>query len=348
MLSIMAICARREERLRRSIFREALAGLTARAGAALLFAGLACSASQADDYPSRPITIIVPFAAGGPSDTMARNLGGTMSNILKQQIVIENVGGAISLGIARASRAQPDGYTLLVTHVGIATAPFMYSRLPYDTVNDFEPIGRVADVPMTLVAKKTLPPSTLDEFITYAKANKEKLSYGHGGAGSSSHLCVMLFMSAIGTDFTAVPYKGNAPAMNDLLGGQIDFMCDQTSNTAQQIQSGAIKVYGVTTKQRIPSMPQIPTLDEQGMKGFEVVIWFGMWAPRGTPPTALEKLNGALRTALQDASFKARLADLGAVPAPLANAAPAPLLAHLKAEIDVWGPIIKKSGILPQ
>ncbi len=348
MSSIMASCARRSKTFRRSRFRETISGLSSRIGATLLLAGLAVSAAQADDYPSRPITIIVPFAAGGPSDTMARNLGGAMSGILKQQIVIENVGGAISLGIARASRAQPDGYSLLVTHVGIATAPFMYSRLPYDTVNDFEPIGRVADVPMTLVAKKGLPPSTLSEFIAYAKANKEKISYGHGGAGSSSHLCVMLFMNAIGTDFTAVPYKGNAPAMNDLLGGQIDFMCDQTSNTAQQISSGAIKVYGVTTKERVPSMPQVPTLDEQGMKDFEVVIWFGMWAPRGTPQAALEKLNGALRTALQDPSFRSRLADLGAVPAPLANAAPGPLLAHLKAEIDTWGPIIKKSGILPQ
>jgi tripartite-type tricarboxylate transporter receptor subunit TctC len=323
-------------------------GLSARIGGALLSIGLSCLGAQADDYPSRPITIIVPFAAGGPSDTMARNLGGALSAILKQQVIVENVGGAISLGITRASRAQPDGYSVLVTHVGIATAPFMYSRLPYDTVNDFEPIGRVADVPMTLVAKKTLPPNTLAQFIDYAKANKEKLSYGHGGAGSSSHLCAMLFMTAIGADFTAVPYKGNAPAMNDLLGGQIDFMCDQTSNTTQQIQSGSIKVYGVTTKDRVPSLPEIPTLDEQGMKDFEVVIWYGMWAPRGTPAAALKKLNEALRTVLQDPAFNSRLADLGAVPAQLSNAAPAPLLAHLKSEIETWGPVIKKSGIVPQ
>jgi tripartite-type tricarboxylate transporter receptor subunit TctC len=322
--------------------------LSIRIGAALLLVGLSSLVAKAQDYPTRPITIVVPFAAGGPSDVLARNLGSTMSASLKQQVIIENVGGSVTLGIARASRAHPDGYTVLVTHVGIATAPFLYRRLPYDTINDFEPIGRVADVPMTLVAKKTLPPDNLRDFIDYAKANKDKLTYGHAGAGSSSHLCGLLFMNAIGTEFTTVPYKGNAPAMNDLLGGQIDFMCDQTSNTTQQIQSGTIKVYGVTSKTRVPSLPQLPTLDEQGLKGFEVVIWYGMWAPRGTPKPALDRLNGALQAAVQDATFNSRLADLGAVPAPLANAAPEPLRAHLKSEIETWGPIIKKAGIQPE
>jgi tripartite-type tricarboxylate transporter receptor subunit TctC len=319
-----------------------------RIGGTLLLVGLSSLVAKSQDYPIRPITIVVPFAAGGPSDVLARNLGSTMSAILKQQMIIENVGGAVTLGIARASRAHPDGYTVLLTHVGIATAPFLYRRLPYDTINDFEPIGRVADVPMTLVAKKTLPPNNLKEFIDYAKANKDKLTYGHAGAGSSSHLCGLLFMNAIGTEFTTVPYKGNAPAMNDLLGGQIDFMCDQTSNTTQQIQSGTIKVYGVTSKTRVPSLPQLPTLDEQGMKGFEVVIWYGMWAPRGTPKRALDRLNGALQVAVQDTTFSSRLANLGAVPAPLMNAAPEPLRAHLKSEIETWGPIIKKAGVEPE
>jgi len=322
--------------------------LSIRIGGALVFVGLSALAAQAEDYPTRPITIIVPFAAGGPSDTLARNLGSTMSSTLKQQVIIENVGGSVTLGIARASRAQPDGHTVLLTHVGIATAPFLYKHLPYDTVNDFEPIGRVADVPMALVAKKTLPPNNLKEFIDYAKVNKDKLTYGHAGAGSSSHLCGLLFMNAIGTEFTTIPYKGNGPAMNDLVGGQIDFMCDQTSTTTQQIQGGTIKVYGVTSKTRVPSLPELPTLDEQGMKGFEVVIWYGMWAPRGTPKPALDKLNGALRTAVQDPTFDSRMADLGAVPAPFSNAAPEPLRAHLKSEIETWGPVIKKSGIQPQ
>lgn len=319
-----------------------------RIGGALLLVSLSSFVVTAQDYPTRPITIIVPFSAGGPSDVLARNLGSIMSATLKQQMIIENVGGAVTLGIARASRAHADGYTVLLTHVGIATAPFLYRRLPYDTINDFEPIGRVADVPMTLVAKKTLPPNNLKEFIDYARANKEKLTYGHAGAGSSSHLCGLLFMNAIGTEFTTVPYKGNAPAMNDLLGGQIDFMCDQTSNTTQQIQSGTIKVYGVTSRTRVPSLPQLLTLDEQGMKGFEVIIWYGMWAPRGTPKPALDTLSVALRTAVQEAAFKSRLADLGAVPAPLTDAAPEPLRAHLKSEIEIWGPIIKKAGIQPE
>jgi tripartite-type tricarboxylate transporter receptor subunit TctC len=322
--------------------------LSTRIGGVLLLFGFSSAVAIAQDYPTKPVTIIVPFAAGGPSDVLARNLGNTMSANLKQQVIIENVGGAVPLGIGRASRAHPDGYTVLVTHVGIATAPFLYRRLPYDTINDFEPIGRVADVPMTLVAKKTLPPNDLNEFIDYAKANKAKLTYGHAGAGSSSHLCGLLFMNAIRTEFTTVPYKGNGPAMNDLVGGQIDFMCDQTSNTTQQIQGGTIKVYGVTSKRRVPSLPQLPTLDEQGLKGFDVVIWYGMWAPKGTPKPALDRLNAALRSAVEDQSLNSRLADLGAVPASLANAAPEPLRAHLKSEIDTWGPIIKKAGIQPE
>src|SRR5215467_12677737 len=322
--------------------------LSIRIGGALVFVGLSALAAEAQDYPNRPITIIVPFAAGGPSDTLARNLGSTMSATLKQQVIIENVGGSVTLGIARASRAQPDGYTVLLTHVGIATAPFLYRHLPYDTINDFEPIGRIADVPMTLVAKKTLPPNNLKEFIKYARANKEKLTYGHAGAGSSSHLCGLLFMNAIATEFTTVPYKGNAPAMNDLLGGQIDFMCDQTSNTTQQIQASTIKVYGVTSKARVPSLPQLPTLDEQGMKGFEVVIWYGMWAPKGTPKPVLDRLDSALQMAVQDQAFNSRMADLGAVPVSPSAASPEPLRVFLKSEIETWGSIIKKSGIQPQ
>lgn len=322
--------------------------LSTRIGGALLLVSLSFPAAKAQDYPAKPITIVVPFAAGGPSDVLARNLGSTMSAILKQQIIIENVGGAVTLGIARASKARPDGYTLLVTHVGIATAPFLYRYLPYDTINDFEPIGRVADVPMTLVGKKALPPNNLKEFIEYARANKEKLTYGHAGAGSSSHLCGLLFMNAIGTEFTTVPYKGNAPAMNDLLGGQIDFMCDQTSNTTQQIQAGTIKVYGVTSKSRVPSLPQLPTLDEQGMKGFEVVIWYGLWAPRGTPKLALDGLDSALQMAVKDQAFNSRMADLGAVPVSPTAASAEPLRALLKSEIETWGSIIKTAGIQPQ
>src|SRR5712691_5192354 len=313
-------------------------------GGAVLFVGLSCLGAQAQDYPTRPITIIVPFAAGGPSDTLARNLASTMSATLKQQVIIENVGGSVTLGIARAARAHPDGYTALVTHVGIATAPFLYRHLPYDTINDLEPIGRVADVPMTLVAKKMLPPNNLKEFIDYAKANKDKLTYGHAGAGSSSHLCGLLFMNAIGTDFTTVPYKGNAPAMNDLLGGQIDFMCDQTTNTTGQINGGKVKAYGVTSKKRVPSLPNIPTLDEQGLKGFEVVVWHGLYVPKGTPKPVVDRLVSALQDSIKDPDFKSNLAKLGAEPVTPNRATPGALHAFLKSEIEKWGPIIKKAG----
>jgi len=323
--------------------------LSLRIGGALLLVGLSVLVAKAQDYPTRPVTIIVPFAAGGPTDVLARNLGSTMSASFKQQMIIENHSGAGgTIGTARAAKAQPDGYTILLMHVGIATAPALYRHLPYDTINDFEPIGRVADVPMTLVANKRLPPSNLQDFLKYAKANKDKLTYGHAGSGSSSHLCGLLFMSTIGMEFTTVPYKGNAPAMNDLLGGQIDFMCDQTTNTTQQIRGGTVKVYGVTSKARVPSLPQLPTLDEEGLKGFEVVMWYGLWAPRGTPKPMRDKLGDALQLAVQDETFNARMADLGAVPAPLTEASPDPLRGLLKSEIESWGSIIRKAGIQPE
>jgi tripartite-type tricarboxylate transporter receptor subunit TctC len=312
----------------------------------LLLAALSASTAVAQDYPNRPVVMIVPFAAGGPTDVLARHLAVTMGATLKQQIIIENITGAGgTIGTARASKAQPDGYTVLLMHIGIATAPALYRKLPYDAIQDLEPIGRVGDVPMTMVAKKTLPPNNLQEFLAYAKANKDKLTYANAGVASSSHLCGLLFMNKIGMDFNAVPYKGNAPAMNDLIGGQVDLMCDQTTNTTEQIRSGTIKVYGVTSKTRVPSLPDLPTLDEQGLTGFEVVAWYGLWAPKGTPKVALDFLDRALQIAVQDATFGARMADLGAVPATAAKATSESLRSFLKSEIDLWGPIIKQAGI---
>jgi tripartite-type tricarboxylate transporter receptor subunit TctC len=316
--------------------------------AALLTVLLAGEAA-AQDFPNRHLTMIVPFAAGGPTDVLARHLGQAMSGTLKQQIAIENVNGAGgTLGTARVAKAQPDGYTVLLMHIGIATAPALYRKLPYDAINDLEPIGRVADVPMTMVARKTLPPNSLKDFLAYATANRDKLNYANAGVGSSSHLCGLLFMNKIGMDFNAVPYKGNAPAMNDLIGGQVDLMCDQTTNTTEQIRSGTVKVFGVTSKTRLPSMPDVPTLDEQGLKGFEVVAWYGLWAPKGTPKAALDSLNHALQVAIADAAFGTRMADLGAVPATAAQAAPDSLRTFLKSEIDTWGAVIKQAGITPE
>ena len=268
--------------------------------------------AEAQEYPQKPITVVVPFAAGGPTDTVARLLGVAMGKSLKTQILVENVGGAGgTIGAARVAKAPPDGYTILLHHIGHATAPALYRKLPYDTIGDFEPVGLVNEVPMTLVARKDLPPNTLRELITYVKANRDKVTYANAGLGAASHLCGMLFMSAIDTDLTTVPYKGTGPAMNDLLGGQVDFMCDQTTNTTSQIKAGKIKAYGVTTKVRVPSLPELPTLHEAGLPNFEISVWHAFFAPKGTPKAVVDKLVRALQEALRDATIKQRFADLG-------------------------------------
>jgi len=301
--------------------------------------------AQAADFPSKPITIIVPFAAGGPTDTVARLLGQAMGADLKQTVIVENVAGAGgTVGAGRVARADPDGYTLFLHHIGQSTAPALYRKLPYNAVTDFVPIGLVTDVPMTLVARGNFPPKDLKELITYVKQNKDKVTYANAGLGSASHLCGMLFMSAIDTDLTTVPYGGTGPAMNDLLGGKVDFMCDQTTNTTGQIKAGKIKVYAVTTKKRVPSLPDVPTAAEAGLANFEVDVWHGLYAPKGTPKAIIDRLNAALKVALKDPTLKQRFADLGTETVPDNRATPEALGAHLKAQIELWGPIIKKAG----
>ncbi|MBI5445611.1 MAG: tripartite tricarboxylate transporter substrate binding protein BugD [Deltaproteobacteria bacterium] len=302
--------------------------------------------AQAAEYPTKPITLIVPFSAGGPTDTVARLIAQSMGAFLKQQVVVENVAGAGgTVGAGRVARSDPDGYTIFLHHIGQATSPALYRKLPYDPVNDFETIGLVTDVPMTLVARKDLPAKDLRELIEYVKKNKDKVTLANAGLGAASHLCGTLFMSAIQTDLTTVPYKGTGPAMNDLLGGQVDFMCDQTTNTTSQIKGGKIKVYAVTTKKRIASLPDIPTASEAGLPNFEVGIWHGLYAPKGTPKPVIEKLNKALKTALHDPTVKQRFAELGTEPEPDSRVTPEAHRAHLKAEIDKWGPILKKAGV---
>jgi tripartite-type tricarboxylate transporter receptor subunit TctC len=311
----------------------------------LLAAAIAMPA-LAQEYPNKPIVIVVPAAAGGPTDTLTRVLASSMSSAMKNQFLIENAGGAGGIiGINKAAKARPDGYTLLLYHIGMSTSPALYRKLPYDTLNDFDYIGQVADVPMTLIAKKATPSANFPEFLAYIKANRDKVTYAHAGIGSASYLCGLLFMTSIGAEFTQVPYKGTGPAMNDLVGGQTDFMCDQTTNTVPQIKSGNVKVYGVTTATRLPSLPELATLDEQGLKGFDLVVWNGLYAPRGTPKAALDKLVTALQAAVQDPAFKSRLAELGAEPVPLAKATPESLRTLLKSEVDKWTPIIRKSGV---
>jgi tripartite-type tricarboxylate transporter receptor subunit TctC len=300
----------------------------------------------ADEYPSKVITIIVPFAAGGPTDTVTRLLAQSMSKTLKQQIIVENVGGAGgTIGAARVAKASNDGYTLLLHHIGMSTAPALYRKLTYDAQKDFEPIGLITDVPMTLVAKKDLPPKDFKSLREYLKANKDKMTYANAGLGSASHLCGLLFMSAIQTTFTTVPYKGTGPAMNDLLGGQVDFMCDQTTNTTSQIKGEKIKVYAVTTKARVPSLPNVPTLQESGLANFEVAIWHGLYAPKGTAAPIIQKLAAALQAALKDDNVKTRFAELGTEPVPQSKATPEALKAFLQSEINKWGPIIKQAGV---
>ena len=304
------------------------------------------SQASAQEYPTKVITMVVPFAAGGPTDTVARLIGAPMSKTLKQQIIVENVLGAGgTIAANRVAKSAPDGYTLLIHHIGHSTAPALYRKLPYNALNDFEPIDLINEVPMTLVAKKDFPARDLKELIAYVKANKEKINLANAGLGAASHLCGMLFMSAIQTELTTVPYNGTGPAMNDLLGGQVDMMCDQTTNTTSQIKAEKIKVYGVTTKKRVASLPNVPTMDEAGLKGFEVSVWHGLYAPKGTPKPVIDKLAKALQAALKDDNVKQRFAELGTEPVAENRAAPAALHAHLKAEIDRWSPIIKKAGV---
>jgi tripartite-type tricarboxylate transporter receptor subunit TctC len=303
-------------------------------------------AAQAQTFPARPVTMIIPFAAGGPTDTLGRNLGVAWDKQLRQTVVIENVGGAGgNIAVARAARAAPDGYTILLHHIGMATSPSLYRKLDYDPLNDFEYIGLVADVPMTLIARHDFPATDFKEFLAYVKANNRKMTLANAGVGAASHLCGLLFMSAIQTEFTTVPYKGTGPAMNDLLGGQVDFMCDQTTNTTGQIKGGKVRVYGVTTRQRVPSLKEVPTLDEQGLKGFEVGVWHAVYAPRKTPGPVVDRLVSTMQAALKDPGLISNLAQLGTEPVPQNQATPAFLASHLKAEIAKWSPIIKKAGV---
>jgi len=300
----------------------------------------------AQQYPTRPVTMLVPYAAGGPTDTVARVTGQAMGKPLGQTVVVENRPSAGGILAPEAVKnAKPDGYTILIHHIGMATTPALYRQLRFNPLTDFDYIGLINDVPMTLIARQNFPAKDFKEFLAYIKANKDKVTYANAGIGAASHLCGMLFMSAIQTDILTVPYKGTAPAMNDLLGGTVDFMCDQTTNTTNQIKAGKVKVYAVTSRKRVPSLPDVPTLDELGLKGFEVGIWHGLYAPKGTPKAALEKLVAALQVALKDDTVNKRFADLGAQAYPADKATPAALAAHLKAEIDKWGPIIKKAGV---
>ena len=308
---------------------------------------LATATAALADYPDKPITIVVPFAAGGPTDKVARDLGDVLRKQLNQTVIIENVGGAGgTLGAAKVAKAAPDGYTVLLHHIGMATSPALYRKMSYDTLGDFEYLGMINEVPMTLIGRSTLPANNMAELRKWIDANKGKINLANAGLGAASHLCGLLFQQSVAVDMTTVPYKGTAPAMTDLLGGQVDLMCDQTTNTTQQIEGGKIKAFAVTSAKRLstPALAKLPTLDESGLKGFNVSIWHGMYAPKGTPKAVVDKLNSALRASLKDAEFIRRQEALGAVVITDGRLAGAEHKKFVEAEINKWGPVIKAAG----
>ena len=310
-------------------------------------AALTSGAAYAQDYPTKPVTFVVPFAAGGPTDKVARDLADTMRKSLGGQIIIENVAGAGgTLGATKVAKAAPDGYTILLAHVAMATSPALYRNLQYKTLEDFEYIGLINEVPMTLIGRPTLPANNYAELLKWLNDNKGKINLANAGLGSASHLCGLLFMSTVKIDMTTVPYKGTGPAMTDLIGGQVDLMCDQTTNTNAQIEGGKVKAYAVTTAKRLatPALKHLPTLDESGLKGFNVTIWHGLYAPKGTPKPILDKLNTALKTALKDPEFLKRQESLGAVVVTDNRVNPADHKKFVEAEINKWGPVIKAAG----
>jgi tripartite-type tricarboxylate transporter receptor subunit TctC len=311
--------------------------------------GMATGAAWAQDYPQRPITIVVPFSAGGPTDTVTRLIAEPMAKALGAEIVIQNVtgaGGTVAAG--QVANAEADGYTVLMHHIGMSTAPTLYANLPYDPVEDFEQIGLVTEVPMTIIGRKDLEPTTLQELVDYAKANVDTITYANAGIGAASHLCGLLFMSAIDTQLTEVPYQGTGPALTDLVGGQVDFMCDQTTNTTGQIQAGEVKPYAVTSAERLASLPDLPTTAEAGLPDVNVTVWHGLYVPAETPEEVVAKLSGALQAALKDQNVIDRFAELGTTPVAEDRATPEAHEEHLKAQIELWKPIIEAAGVTPQ
>ena len=299
-------------------------------------------------YPDKPITLVVPFAAGGPTDKVARDLAEVLRKGLNNQtVVIENFGGAGgTLGAAKVARATPDGYTYLLHHIGMATSPALYRNMPYKTLEDFEYVGMVVEVPMTLIGRPSLAANTYPELIKWLQANKGKINLANAGLGAASHLCGLLLQQSLQIDMTTVPYKGTAPAMSDLLGSQVDILCDQTTNTSTQIEGGKVKAYAVSSLKPLttPALSKLPTLDSQGLKGFNVSIWHGLYAPKGTPKAVVDTMNAALRGALKDPEFIRRQEALGAVVIADGRLNGAEHKKFVEAEINRWGPVIKAAG----
>ena len=312
-------------------------------------AAIAALGAQAQDYPAKDktVTLVVPFTAGGPTDRVARDLAEALRKPLGANVVVDNTAGAgSSIGAARVARAAPNGYTLLLNHIGMSTMPALYRKLPFSVPNDFEYLGLLNEVPMTLVARPTMPANNVKELSAWIQQNKGKINLGNAGVGSASHLCGLMFQNAMQVDMTSVSYKGAAPAITDLMGGQIDLLCDQTTNTTQQIEAKKVKAYAVTTTKRLttPALKDLPTLAESGLKNFEVSIWHGLYAPKGTPAAIVTKINDALKMALKDPEFIKKQEALGAVVVTDKRIEPAEHKKFVQAEIDKWGAVIKAAG----
>jgi tripartite-type tricarboxylate transporter receptor subunit TctC len=301
---------------------------------------------DAGGYPERSITVVVPFAAGGPTDTLTRLIARPMSKTLGQQIVVQNVegaGGTVAAG--QVATGEPDGYTVLMHHIGMSTAPTLYPDLPFDPLKDFKTIGLVTEVPMTIIANKDFEPNTLKELADHVKANAKDVTYANAGIGAASHLCGLLFQSAIGTTLTEVPYDGTGPALTDLVGGQVDFMCDQTTNTTGQIQSGDVKGYAVTTPERVESLPDLPTTAEAGLPDVEVSVWHGLYVPAETPDDVVQALTDALAAALKDKGVIDELGKLGTTPVAEDQVTPEAHTEKLRSQIELWRPIIEEADV---
>jgi tripartite-type tricarboxylate transporter receptor subunit TctC len=310
----------------------------------LVLSAAACAAA-AQDFPARPLTMVMPYAAGGPGDTITRVFAEAMQRTLGQQILVENIAGASgTIGTTKVARARADGYTLLMIHVSHATNLAMFKNLPYHPVNDFEPIGRATSGPMVIVSRNDFPARDLAEFVTHVKANAAKVSLAHAGVGSASHLCGLMMMGALGVKLNEIPYKGTGPALADVMGGQVDLLCDQTSGTVPPVKAGKIKAHAAAGRNRLPSLPALPAA-EAGVQGFDINISFGLYAPKGTPRQALETLTAALRKAVTDPDVRARLEGMGISAVTPDQASPEALAAHLKGEIETLGGLLVKAGV---
>ena len=301
------------------------------------------------DYPSKSISMVVPFPPAGSTDVIGRLLAQTMSKHLGQSVLVENVGGAGgTIGAAKVARATGDGYTLLFNNMAQASAPSLYAKLPFDPLVDFEPVGPLVEVPMILVARKNFPGDNLQAVFDYAKAQPGKLNFATAGVGATTHLCEVLLQFSTGLKWTAVPYKGTGPALNDLLGGQVDVICDQPASTLGHIKSGNLKPIAVATKARLKSLPDVPTFEESGMAGFQLAVWHGLYASKGTPKPVIDKLSAALRQSLGDPSFTQRLQEMSGLVVPADQATPEAMRQLLKSEVDRWRNALRSAGVKPE